>query len=28
MSGLWVWSHMTAGQNGFRDAISKQKSDL
>ncbi len=28
MYGLRVRSHMTAGQDGFRDASSKQESDL
>jgi hypothetical protein len=28
MSGLCVRSHMTAGQDGFRDARSKQNNDL
>jgi len=28
MSGLWVRSHMNAGQDGFRDRGSKQRSDL
>jgi hypothetical protein len=28
MSGLWVRSHMNAGQDGFRDKGSKQSSDL
>jgi hypothetical protein len=28
MSGLFVRWHMNAGQDGFRDKISKQKSDL
>jgi len=28
MSGLCVRSHMTAGQDGFRDACSKQIIDL
>ena len=28
MSGLFVRSHMNAGQDGFRDKSSKQKSDL
>jgi len=27
MSGLWVRSHMNAGQDGFRDPGSKQQSD-
>jgi len=27
MSGLWVRSHMNAGQDGFRDTGSKQQSD-
>ena len=28
MSGLFVRSHMNAGQDGFRDKSSKQKGDL
>jgi hypothetical protein len=28
MCGLWVWPHMTTGQDGFRDASSKQYFDL
>jgi hypothetical protein len=28
MSGLFARSHMNAGQDGFRDKSSKQKSDL
>lgn len=28
MSGLWVRSHMNAGQDGFRDTSSKQGCDL
>ena len=28
MYGLLMRSHMTAGQDGFRDASSKQRSDL